>query len=177
MQYVAGESLEARLGRTGSLPLLEIVQFALQTAMGLAAAHAHGLIHRDSKPANLLLENGGRVKITDFGLARMIDDVQLTQDGVVPGTPEYMAPEQARGEPVDSRADLFQPRQRALCDGDRGFPFSRQLHRRNTPASQRSGPGTHPHIESQHAGMAGCPRRPIIGERPGGSLSERGRSG
>ena len=107
MQYVAGESLEARLGRTGSLPLLEIVQFALQTAMGLAAAHAHGLIHRDIKPANLLLENGGRVKITDFGLARMIDDVQLTQDGVVPGTPEYMAPEQARGEPVDSRADLF----------------------------------------------------------------------
>src|SRR5438045_9618289 len=80
----------------------------MQTASGLAAAHAQGLIHRDIKPANLLLENGiARVKITDFGLARMADDVGLTQNGVVAGTPEYMAPEQARGERTDHRSDLF----------------------------------------------------------------------
>ena len=108
MQYVPGESLQARLDRTGPLELMEMVRIGLQTASGLAAAHAQGLIHRDIKPANLLLENGlPRVKITDFGLARMTDDVGLTQDGVVAGTPEYMAPEQARGEPVDHRADLF----------------------------------------------------------------------
>jgi serine/threonine protein kinase/DNA-binding beta-propeller fold protein YncE len=108
MQYVAGESLQARLDRTGPLQVEEIVQIGLQTAAGLAAAHAQGLIHRDIKPANLLLENGlARVKITDFGLARMVDDVQLTQNGAVAGTPEYMAPEQARGEAVDHRADLF----------------------------------------------------------------------
>ncbi len=85
---------------------------------GLAAAHAQGLIHRDIKPANLLLSSCRDaellqprhkfvVKITDFGLARMVDDVSLTSDGVVAGTPEYMAPEQARGEPVDHRSDLF----------------------------------------------------------------------
>jgi WD40 repeat protein len=108
MQYVAGESLQARLDRTGPLDIVETVGIGLQTASGLAAAHAQGLIHRDIKPANLLLENGlARVKITDFGLARTADDVGLTQAGVVAGTPEYMAPEQARGEQVDHRADLF----------------------------------------------------------------------
>ncbi len=106
MQLVAGESLQSRLDRSGPLPVAEIVRIGMQTAAGLAAAHAQGLIHRDIKPANLLLENG-RVKITDFGLARMIDDVSLTQNGVVAGTPEYMAPEQARGELIDHRADLF----------------------------------------------------------------------
>jgi serine/threonine protein kinase len=108
MQYVAGESLQARLSRTGPLELEEVVRIGMQAASGLAAAHVQGLIHRDVKPANLLLEGGlARVKITDFGLARTADGVQLTQAGVVAGTPEYMAPEQARGEQVDRRADLF----------------------------------------------------------------------
>src|SRR4029077_17101983 len=94
--------------RTGPLELAEIVRIGHQTASGLAAAHAQGLIHRDIKPANLLLENGlARAKHTDFGLARTVDDVGLTQDGVVAGTPEYMAPEQARAEPADYRAHLF----------------------------------------------------------------------
>jgi hypothetical protein len=108
MQYVAGESLQERLDRAGPLEVAEVVRIGLQTASGLAAAHAQGLIHRDIKPANLLLEDGlARVKITDFGLARTADDIGLTQAGVVAGTPEYMAPEQARGEAVDARADLF----------------------------------------------------------------------
>jgi serine/threonine-protein kinase len=108
MQYVAGESLQDRLERTGPLELADAVRIGLQTASGLAAAHAQGLIHRDIKPANLLLENGlAKVKITDFGLARSAEDLQITQQGVVAGTPEYMAPEQARGEAVDHRADLF----------------------------------------------------------------------
>jgi serine/threonine protein kinase len=108
MQYIAGESLQERLERTGPLELVDVVRIGFQTASGLAAAHAQGLIHRDIKPANLLLENGlAKVKITDFGLARSAEDIQLTQQGTVTGTPEYMAPEQARGEAVDHRADLF----------------------------------------------------------------------
>jgi hypothetical protein len=80
----------------------------MQTASGLAAAHAHGIVHRDIKPANILLEEGvQRVKITDFGLARAMDDASLTQSGFVAGSPLYMAPEQARGEALDHRADLF----------------------------------------------------------------------
>ena len=120
MQYVAGESLQAHLDRRGALEVEDVVRMGLQIASGLAAAHAQGLIHRDIKPANLLLENGlPRVKITDFGLARMTDDVQLTQNGVVTGTPEYMAPEQARGAAIDHRADLYSLGSvlYALCSG------------------------------------------------------------
>ena len=80
----------------------------MQAAAGLAAAHAQGLVHRDIKPSNILLENCvERVKITDFGLARAVDDASLTQSGVVAGTPLFMAPEQARSETIDHRADLF----------------------------------------------------------------------
>jgi serine/threonine-protein kinase len=108
MQYVAGPSVQQRIADAGPLPVAEILRIGFQTAAGLAAAHAQGLIHRDVKPANILLENGvERVKLTDFSLARAIDDASVTQTGVVTGTPPYMAPEQARGEPLDHRADLF----------------------------------------------------------------------
>src|SRR5262249_8747833 len=108
MQYVSGMSLQERLDRTGPLQLAEIVRIGMQTAAGLAAAHAQGLVARDIKPANILLENGiERVRITDFGLARAAADAHLTQSGVVAGTPQFMSPEQARGEAVDRRTDLF----------------------------------------------------------------------
>ncbi len=108
MQMIEGESLEERL-RQGQRPELgEIVRIGMQIAAGLAAAHARGLIHRDVKPANILLEREtGRVKLTDFGLARATEDVKLTQSGFVAGTPLYMSPEQARGEDSDQRGDLF----------------------------------------------------------------------
>jgi serine/threonine protein kinase len=108
MQLIAGETLEQRLLRQKPLPLKEIVRIGLQTAQGLAAAHAQGLTHRDIKPANILLEPPqDRVKLTDFGLARIAEDVKLTRTGFVSGTPLYMAPEQALGESTDPRSDLF----------------------------------------------------------------------
>ena len=108
MPLIAARSLQERLDEQGSLETREVLRIAMQTAEGLAAAHAQGLVHRDIKPANILLENGcERVRITDFGLARAVDDASQTQSGFIAGTPQYMAPEQARGEPIDSRADLF----------------------------------------------------------------------
>jgi hypothetical protein len=108
VQYVAGMSLQERLDHDGPLQLPEVLRIGMQTAAGLAAAHAQGIIHRDVKPANILLENGvERVKLTDFGLARAAADAGLTQSGVVAGTPQYMSPEQAEGKPVDHRSDLF----------------------------------------------------------------------
>ena len=109
MEYIPGQTLQQRLeqsrpaGRGGRTP------HRGQIARGLAAAHEQGLIHRDIKPANILLESGieQNVKITDFGLARAADDASLSQSGVIAGTPLYMAPEQAKGEPLDPRADLF----------------------------------------------------------------------
>ena len=93
MQLVAGESLEQRLKREPKLPLREVVRIGMQAAHGLAAAHAQGLIHRDIKPGNILLEPPqDRVKLTDFGLARAVEDVRLTRTGFVSGTPLYMAP-------------------------------------------------------------------------------------
>jgi len=108
MQYVAGKSLQGRIEGDGPLAVREVLRIGMQVASGLAAAHAQGLVHRDIKPANILLENGiERVKITDFGLARAADDASLSQSGVAAGTPHYMAPEQARCEPIDHRVDLF----------------------------------------------------------------------
>lgn len=108
MPFIPGESLQQRLNRVGTLEIVDAVRIAQQVAEGLAAAHAQGLVHRDIKPANILLErNVERVLLTDFGLARAADDASLTQSGVVAGTPQFMSPEQARGDVIDHRTDLF----------------------------------------------------------------------
>lgn len=109
MEFVPGETLQRLLDRVGPLETEEVVEIGRQLAEGLAAAHAQSLVHRDIKPANILIETGPHlcVKITDFGLARAADDASMTQSGIIAGTPMYMAPEQARGEPLDHRADLF----------------------------------------------------------------------
>jgi WD40 repeat protein len=108
MEFIAGPSLQDRLERSGPRSVKEVLRIGMQAASGLAAAHKQGLVHRDVKPANILLENGvERVKLTDFGLARAADDANLTQSGVITGTPNYMSPEQANGSAVDARSDLF----------------------------------------------------------------------
>jgi hypothetical protein len=108
MQFVEGQTLQQKIDQKGALDLRQILRIGSQMAAGLAAAHKHGLVHRDVKPANILLENGvERVKITDFGLARAADDLEVTRIGLIAGTPQYMSPEQARGEPIDARSDLF----------------------------------------------------------------------
>jgi serine/threonine protein kinase len=108
MEYIDGQTLQEKLNETGPLPLKDILRIGYQIACGLAAAHSQGLIHRDIKPVNILLEKSSdRVKITDFGLARTVDDASLSQAGVVLGTPQFMSPEQAQGKTLDPRSDLF----------------------------------------------------------------------
>ena len=108
MQYIPGARSRTGSTATGRWRSRRSCGSACRPPPGLAAAHAQGLVHRDVKPSNILLENGvERVKITDFGLARAADDASLTQSGVLAGTPQYMAPEQAQGEGIDHRADLF----------------------------------------------------------------------
>jgi serine/threonine protein kinase len=109
MQYLEGETLEDRLKREPKPSLYEVLRIGREIAQGLEGAHRHGLVHRDVKPANIWLEApGDRVKLLDFGLVRPLDDdAHLTPSGYVVGTPGCMAPEQARGEAVDRRTDLF----------------------------------------------------------------------
>jgi predicted Ser/Thr protein kinase len=107
MEYVAGESLAARLKRIGAIPATQLRPIAEQLCDGLAAAHAAGVIHRDLKPANVLLAGDRTVKIIDFGIARPLTESGLTATNMVVGTPEYMAPEQVRGGVVDARTDIY----------------------------------------------------------------------
>ncbi|MEM6692996.1 MAG: serine/threonine-protein kinase, partial [Planctomycetota bacterium] len=108
MPFARGPSLQKRIDADGPLSTLEVIQTGRQIASGLAAAHEQGLVHRDIKPANILLSDGlERLLITDFGVARAMDDVSMTQTGLIAGTPQYMSPEQARGEWVDHRSDQF----------------------------------------------------------------------
>ena len=108
MALMSGRSLQKHVDQHGPLAVKDVVRIGQQIAAGLAAAHEQGLVHRDIKPANILLEHDvSRVMITDFGLARAADDAALTQTGWLAGTPHYMSPEQAGGEEIDHRSDLF----------------------------------------------------------------------
>jgi Tol biopolymer transport system component len=116
LEYIEGPTLGARL-RSGPLPLAELLDLAVQAADALAEAHSRGVLHRDIKPDNLMIDRRGQLKVLDFGLARMEAEAPadtsatltqaLTNPGVVMGTPRYMSPEQALGRPLDGRSDLF----------------------------------------------------------------------
>ena len=111
MPYVEGESLRQRLAREGALPLEDALRIAREVAGALAHAHARGVIHRDVKPENILLHDGGAL-VADFGVARALHDTQgpgtpLTSDGLVVGTAAYASPEQAAGGDLDARGDVY----------------------------------------------------------------------
>src|SRR5438067_11013518 len=107
-EYVDGENLKELIRRVGPLPVRQAVQLALAVAEGLAFAHEHGLVHRDVKPQNVLLNGEGETKVTDFGIARSLDvEHGMTQTGTVMGTGDYITPEQASGRPVDAHTDVY----------------------------------------------------------------------
>jgi eukaryotic-like serine/threonine-protein kinase len=106
-EYVDGENLKQLIEREGPLPVREALLLALQMARALGFAHDRGLIHRDVKPQNVLLNDEGQAKMTDFGIARSVDVDGVTVTGTVLGTSEYIAPEQARGQRVDAHTDVY----------------------------------------------------------------------
>src|SRR5437762_10438580 len=106
-EYIEGENLKELVVRKGRLEAREALEIALEVARGLAFAHQNGLVHRDVKPQNVLLNGDGRAKVTDFGIARTVDVDGMTQTGTVLGTSNYIAPEQASGQRVDSQTDVY----------------------------------------------------------------------
>ena len=108
MPLIAGQSLQKMIDQQGPLPLIRLLEIGTQLSHGLAAAHDAGLVHRDVKPANILIESStGKAVLTDFGLARTVDDSSITVANAIAGTPDYMSPEQASGKEVQQSSDLF----------------------------------------------------------------------
>src|SRR5262249_47844242 len=107
MELLEGDDLRALLEHDVDIPLPERVRILAQMCDGLAYAHSRGVVHRDVKPANIVVTAGGKVKILDFGLARVATLETITRRGIILGTPDYMSPEQAKGEPLDNRTDMF----------------------------------------------------------------------
>ncbi|MCW2993912.1 MAG: serine/threonine protein kinase, partial [Conexibacter sp.] len=106
-EYVEGETLKDRIRRHGRLPIQESIAYAIEIARALGVAHAGGIVHRDVKPQNVLVDEEGSAKVTDFGIARTLDQEGLTADGRVLGTTDYVSPEQALGHPVTGQSDLY----------------------------------------------------------------------
>jgi serine/threonine-protein kinase len=106
-ECVEGETLKERIRRQGRLPIPEAVAYAIEIARALGAAHARHIVHRDVKPQNVLIDEEGSAKVTDFGIARTLDEEGLTADGRVLGTTDYVSPEQALGQPVTGQSDLY----------------------------------------------------------------------
>src|SRR5437763_15753265 len=106
-EYVEGETLKDRIRRSGRLEIPEAVAYAIEIARALGAAHARGIVHRDVKPQNVLVDEEGSAKVTDFGIARMLGQEGLTAEGRVLGTTDYVSPEQALGHQVTGQSDIY----------------------------------------------------------------------
>jgi serine/threonine protein kinase len=107
MEYVTGEDLRSLVKRIGQMTVAKTIDIAKQICAGLGEAHAVGVIHRDLKPQNIMIDRNGNVKIMDFGIARFVRTKGITTTGTIIGTPEYMSPEQAEGKGVDQRSDIY----------------------------------------------------------------------
>jgi len=107
MEYVAGDDLKSRIRKRGKIPVEEALIIARQVTMGLMEAHELGVVHRDLKPQNIMIDKKGNAKIMDFGIARSVEAPGVTTTGMIVGTPDYISPEQAEGEEADQRSDIY----------------------------------------------------------------------
>ena len=107
MEYVRGEDLKSLIKKKGKLPEDEALRIAKQVCLGLSEAHELGVVHRDLKPQNIMVDKSGNTKIMDFGIARSVEAEGVTEAGMIIGTPDYISPEQAEGEEADQRSDIY----------------------------------------------------------------------
>jgi serine/threonine protein kinase len=107
MEFIEGKDLSSLLKEKGRLSFEEFADVMMQVCSALHAAHAEGVVHRDLKPQNIMVDKNGKVKVMDFGIARTMEEGGMTQTGMMIGTPDYMSPEQVRGEHPDTRSDIF----------------------------------------------------------------------
>ena len=200
MEYLPSDSLATRLALHGPLPVAEVAEIGRQMADGLAAAHSAGVVHRDVKPGNVLIAANGLVKLTDFGVSRAVDDVQLTRTGVIAGTPAYLAPEVAQGQDPTAASDVFalgatlyaavegttavRARRQRLCPAAQG----RDGRARTTPAGRSAGRDPHAAAERRpgeapirrcRRGTCSPPSRSVTPSTPSGpdrDVADRGRA-
>ncbi len=107
MEYVEGSNLDEDIKQSGPMPIDNIIRTALQMVDGFGYAHENGIVHRDIKPSNIMVDSSGKVKITDFGIAKILGDSKLTKTGTGAGSLHYMSPEQIEGRPIDARTDIY----------------------------------------------------------------------
>ena len=177
MQFVPGHSLQTRVDEHGPLAVKEVLRLARQAASGLAAAHAQGVVHRDVKPANILLEESvDRVLLSDFGLARTVDDATLTRTGTLAGTPHYMSPEQAERAERRPAVRFVQPGERDLLHVHGPAAVPRRLaHGGAQPHLPRAASPSR-RSEPRRPRRAGGAGRPPAGQRSRAALRQRERS-
>ena len=177
MEFIEGRSLAAIIAERAPLPIDVAVDILDQVCSALDFAGSQGIVHRDIKPANILLTSGGRVKVTDFGVARLALST-MTQAGTVLGSPSYMSPEQVRGLSLDGRSDLFSAAVVFFEMITRERPFARQRHRHDdVPHRPRAADAAGPVQRRDRTGgrrpssTARSPRTPPTGSRPGPTSS------
>jgi serine/threonine-protein kinase len=158
MEFLGGGSLKSRLERKDRMSLVEVVRVMRGVLAGLYHSHAHGVVHRDVKPANIVFDDAGEVKITDFGIARL-ENSKLTLDGALLGTPAYMSPEQVLGETADVRSDIYSAGVilYELLTGQRPFEGTASS---NNHKKLHSPP---PRVDSAHSGAPAFRRDPRAG--------------
>ena len=181
MEMVEGKPLSELIPR-GGLPLPTLLQWRSRSADAMAAAQQRGITHRDLKPANVMMTPEGRVKVLDFGIAKLRDPElaasaddptrpthQLTGEGRIIGTVAYMSPEQAEGKPVDPRSDIFALGVLLLRDGDRRSPVQRRYERLDhlVDSQGHTGAGHGPESRPSRRSRADCPAVSREGSRRG----------